>query len=340
MNLLKSALLLCSSVALAHGSVLGVAGDYNVFTFGDFSGSSDSEGRIAVGGNATIQNFSIGNSLGAASPSDPYTLVVGGNLTFQNGTSSFGGIAVGGNAGLTSVNVNGNANVVGTLTSQYGQINGSVDANAWSSQNTGGPSGISGKAAPISGIVNFLSIQNTLDSDSLSWGALKQTGTVTSSYGSLTLTGTSAGLNVFDVTSAQLAGATGGFTISAPAGSTVLVNISGTSVSFPNTGYSLNGVSSQNVMFNLDNATTLTAQGGIDGSILAPFANMTFNNGAINGEVIAESLMGSGQTNDVPFTGSLPLATAAPEPGSVLLLSGGLTMMLAAVLRRKRGVRV
>ena len=338
MNLFKSAVLFCSSVALAHGSVLGVAGDYNVFTFGDFSGNSDSQGRVAVGGNATLTNFGIGSSLGAASATDPYTLVVGGNLTYQNGQTNYGGVAVGGTAGLTNIGVNGNVNVDGALTTQNGQINGKVSAASWSSQSTGGPSGTTGTAAPISSIVDFAGIQTALDNNSMSWGALTSTGSITSSYGSLTLTGSSSGFNVFDLTSAQLAGATGGVTISAPAGSTVLVNVSGTAASFPNTGYNLNGISSQNVIFNFDNATTLSGSGGFNGSILAPYANFTFNNGQINGNVIVESMSGSGETHDVSFDGSLPGASPVPEPSSFLLLSTGFGMMLVGTvfLRRQR----
>ncbi len=335
MNHLRTALLLCSTVALGHASTLGVAGDYNVFTFGDFSGSSDSQGRVAVGGNATLTGFGIGSGLGAASLTDPYTLVVGGTLSYQNATVDFGGIAAGASTTLTNVYVNGNVNVTGALTTQNGQINGTVAANSWSNQNTSGASGITGTPAPISGIVNFSSAQNTLDHDSGSWGALAQTGTVTSAYGSVTLTGTSSGLNVFDLTGAELASATGGFTISAPAGSTVLVNVDGASDSFPSTGYNLVGISSQGVLFNFDDATTLTGSGGFEGSILAPYANFTFNNGQINGNVIAFSMSGTGETHNAPFDGVLP--SPVPEPGSFLLLSTGAVMMLArTLLFRKR----
>jgi choice-of-anchor A domain-containing protein len=303
-----------------------------VFTFGDFSGSSDSEGRVAVGGNATLSGFGIGDALGSSSASYPYSLVVGGNLTYTNGQTDFGGIAVGGAASLTNVTAGGNVNVDGALTTQNGQINGSVEAGSWSSQNTGSQGGNLGNPAPISGIVNFASIQTSIDADANSWAALAQTGTVNLAYGTLTLTGANAGLNIFDITSAQLSSATGGFNISAPAGSTVLINVSGATATFPNTGYGLNGVAADDVIFNFDGATTLDGSGGLEGSILAPYASFNFNSGQINGNVVVGSMSGSGETHNQPFAGSLPDVSAVPEPGTLLLLGAG---ALAHLAKRK-----
>ncbi|WP_180542270.1 choice-of-anchor A family protein [Nevskia soli] len=337
MKSIQALALLCGAAACASASDLGVAEGYNVFTFGNFSGNADSQGRVAVGGNATLTNFGIGNDLGSSSSLYPYSLVVGGNLTYQNGQTDFGGIAVGGNATLTSVTSGGNMNVGGTLNTTGGQIDGMVAATSWINQNTGGPSGISGSPAAISSIVDFAGFQSTIDNESTSWGALAQTGTATLSYGTLTLSGTNSGLNVFDITTAQLAAATGGFVIDAPAGSTVLINVDGGSGTFPNTGYSVNGVSYQNVLFNFTDATSLTGSGGLYGSILAPDAAFTFNNGQINGTVIALSMSGTGETHYAPFSGNLPGVNAVPEPGSLTLLSSGAALMAgAAFLGRLR----
>lgn len=39
----------------------GLANDYNVFVFGNLSlSNTDAEGRVAVGGNATLSNYGIG----------------------------------------------------------------------------------------------------------------------------------------------------------------------------------------------------------------------------------------------------------------------------------------
>ncbi|XXJ21441.1 choice-of-anchor A family protein [Desulfovibrio caledoniensis] len=84
------ALILAASPARAAYIDLGVAGDYNAFILGDYtSDSSDTQGNLAVGGNATMSNYRIGGSV-----------VVGKDLTMTNG--SIGGNAVvGGSASLT-----------------------------------------------------------------------------------------------------------------------------------------------------------------------------------------------------------------------------------------------
>lgn len=39
----------------------GLANDYNVFVFGNLSlSNTDAEGRVAVGGNATLSNYGVG----------------------------------------------------------------------------------------------------------------------------------------------------------------------------------------------------------------------------------------------------------------------------------------
>ncbi len=39
----------------------GLANDYNVFVFGDLNlSNTDAEGRVAVGGNATLSNYGVG----------------------------------------------------------------------------------------------------------------------------------------------------------------------------------------------------------------------------------------------------------------------------------------
>ena len=75
---------------------LSVAGNYNTFILNDFTApSSDTEGRLAVGGHANLANYSVGDKL---SPSDDPVLVVGGALTFTSGQVYHGDVMVGGSA--------------------------------------------------------------------------------------------------------------------------------------------------------------------------------------------------------------------------------------------------
>jgi hypothetical protein len=96
----------------------------------------------------------------------------------------------------------------------------------------------------------------------------------------------------------------------------------------------------QNVLFNFSEAKSLDLNSiSIMGSVLAPNADVKFNNGHINGNLIAGSLSGNGQSNLHLFKGEHPesLETeteSVPEPGTV----AGIILSLAAfgVSRRKK----
>lgn len=333
------AILLSVCAGLAQASSLGVAGNYNVFTFGNFSGSSDTEGRIAVGGTATLNGFGVGSNV-SSDPSLPYSLVVGGSLSFQNSTVNGGGIAAGGAATLTNVAVNGNVDAVGGLTTVNGQVNGNIAyKGSYSPSNSGVSGTVNNSTAPISGIVDFSGTQTALLASSAAWSSLATNGTIATPYSQLVLTGSNASLDIFNITAALLAASTSGITISAPSGATVLVNVNGTSASFPNTGFSVQGTPDQDVLFNFFNATSLTGSGGFNASILAPQANFTFNSGQINGNVVAYSMSGSGETHWQPFVGSLPAVVATPEPGTILLMSAGFGLLLFGTIGRRISLR-
>ena len=192
-----------------------------------------------------------------------YRWLSGGNLTFTNGQVA-----------------NGSAEVGGTVhTSQFGIPHGTV---------------LSGQ------YLNFSADQTQLDKISSTMAATAHNGTVTNYYGNFTLTGKSSGTNVFDLTAAQLANCHG-MTIKAPAGSSVIINVSGANVSMQNFGINLSGVSASNVVWNFDQAKSLTMSSiGVQGNVLAPHASVQFNNGQINGTLVAENFCGTGQLNWVP----------------------------------------
>ena len=105
------ALTLCAP-AFAATNALGLDSTLNMLTFGDFSVPwSDVEGRVAVGGNASISNYSI-NLITAGAPGA--ALTVGGNLAFMGGTIH-GDVIVGG-----AYTNNGSGTVTGKVTSGQG----------------------------------------------------------------------------------------------------------------------------------------------------------------------------------------------------------------------------
>ncbi len=248
---------------------LGVAKDYNLFVIEDANQpSSDTQGKAAVGRNATFANYSIGDLLPANSGD---VLIVGNSLNFISG-AIYGG------------------NVVYGYSSNLPQSNVSI---------TGGTLR---KDSPI----NFASAKVYLENLSTTLSTSTVNGTTTFQYGGLTLTGSDPFLNVFTVTGANLSSANN-VSINVPNGSVVLVNIGGTTLTWTG-GLVVNGTAINNVLFNFYQATSITVQGiDIRGSVLAPFAAVNFASGVINGQMICKSLTGMGQFNLALFGGQIPL---------------------------------
>src|SRR5262249_41279330 len=125
-----------------------------------------------------------------------------------------------------------------------------------------------------------------------------------------------AGPNVFNVPASTLASAND-LRINAPAGSTVIVNVTGTSAQMQFMGFHLlGGIDKDGVILKFPQATSATFQGiGIFGNVLAPRANVNFSNGQINGALVASSWTGYGQVN-------FPQQTQTPVPSPPSAISG------------------
>lgn len=279
---------------------LGIASDYNVFVLGDVNQSNtDAEGKVAIGGDATLSNFYAGMTL----PQDGNNgdvLIVGENLTFTNGQ-------VRGNA------VYGETENLTNVTLQNG--------------------GTLRQDTPI----DFDAARQELQALSQSLGILGATGTTEITSSAITLTGSNQEQNIFHLSAADLSN-TSSFNINVIPGSTVIVNISGANASLQNFGFNITGgiEQRQNIIYNFYQATTLSASGiGIEGSILAPLAAFNFNNAHINGNLIAESLTGGGQSNNYLFQGNLPdpIRETVPEPATLAGL--GLVAAVGIASRRK-----
>lgn len=270
-----AAILLAVSTSSAIAS-LGLASGYNVFVFGDMSQSSDAQGKVAVGGNATFTNFGIADRL--SNSTDPH-LVVGGNLTY-NGGQVFGGNAVYG----------------GTA-----QVNGA-----------GIPNGAFLQGNPI----NFAAAKQYYTQLSANLGNLSATGTTTYyPWGGIQLDGANADFVVFDLDGAKLS-STNFLQINAKANATVIVNIRGNNINLKNFGIQLNGVSKQNILYNFVDATNLSSTSfSFQGSVLAPHAHYQFDNGNLEGTLIAASVSGTGEFHHYTFGGSIPTSTT-PNPPS------------------------
>jgi choice-of-anchor A domain-containing protein len=148
----------------------------------------------------------------------------------------------------------------------------------------------------------------------------------------LDFTGTSSGLNVFTVAGSILSSPQT-INISAPTGSTVLINVTGTSaVDFQNGSVAETGVGAAHVIYNIASTSVdLVGSKNPEGSILAPNAGVTGGYGQMTGQLIAGSYSGNTQFDNTLFAGTLPV----PIPAAGWLLLSGVTGLVTFARRRK-----
>jgi choice-of-anchor A domain-containing protein len=230
--------------------------DYTLFLREDYTEGHDVRGKVAAGGNITLTHFSVGGAL--PDSGKDHSLVAGGNLSLSRG-------AVFGNA-------------------FYG---GSYSANS----SVVYPRGTVAHGTPI----DFASRFAQLSTLSSRLGSMTATGTTKrESWGGLLLSGTDPAVNVFRVDASAFTGAKL-LSLNAPAGSLVVINIHGTSATFTGFGHTFSGgINQHGVLYNFVDATSINAHGfGFFGTMLAPQAHVTFNNGSWDGSIYARSLTGN-----------------------------------------------
>lgn len=307
-TLAVAATLAALAAPAVHAATINIseAQDFNLLTWGNASLiNSDTEGRVAVGGNALFSSYSIGTH--ASNPtSTTASFVVGGNLAAGHGQVYNGSIYVGGTYSGPGYALN---SAPGSVT-QFGM----------------------GSAVPF----DFGAAKTALTAKSLAFGTEAETGTSILQWSTLTLTGNNADVNVFNITAAELSG-TSTLVLNATAGSRVLINVSGTSATFSNKG--LQGFSPTHTLFNFYEAAVLNMSGiGVEGSILAPLANVSFLSGQMNGQLIANSFSGAswgvGELHNHTFNNQTTTQSVPDAASTGLLVLGALAG--AALLRRRQ----
>jgi choice-of-anchor A domain-containing protein len=238
--------------------------DYNLFLLGDYNGGHDVVGKVAAGGNITLSDFSVGHGLPDSDISN--TLVAGGNLSLNRG------------------NVLGDARYGGSYSATPSVVY---------------PRGNAAQGQPIDFAARFAQLR----SQSAQLAALPINGTTQREvWGGVMMSGTSTNVNVFDVNASAFNGAVL-WSIDAPAGSFVVVNIRGASAHFGGFGIHFSGgIDQHGVLFNFVDATNITAQGfGFWGTVLAPYAHVNFNNGSWDGGMYARSFTGNAEGHINPL---------------------------------------
>jgi choice-of-anchor A domain-containing protein len=255
-------------IGAAQAQVFGAASGYNAFVFGNFTSSnSDTEGRVAVGGNANFTNYDIGlmNPGGTA-------LVVGGNLSMFGGTIR-GNAVVGGTRSASNMSFQNGGSWQSGSPINFSQVQSQLLdlSTQWKGF---GNSGIVRKPFSTVELVGNRSVNIFNVSASLLSSA--------SDINILVPSGATALINV-----------TGTGNITLP---NFGYNFNG----------SQDRSNFQKVIWHVTDASTVSMN-SLNGTIFAPKSDITGSWGQINGHLIAKSFNGPTQINHNPYNGASPV---------------------------------
>lgn len=250
----------------------------NVYVIKDATPSgADTEGNMYVGGN--LIPTTAGYSVGAKDTVDctTYSLVVAGNVSNV--------VVKGGKAAVGGTNTNSTDQDCGGIT-------------------RGVPAGI-----------DFATLESTVENLSIALSQLPNTGCTVSTNGSgaLVLTATDPTLSICNIDASQL----GNVDVNFPAGSSVVVNVTGTTINWGGASVCLNGQCSDStqadyVVWNMYQATSITFGGiAVEGSVLAPLATIeAASGGHVAGQVIVRYLKGGTEYHPYYFSGCIKWPTS------------------------------
>jgi|GEM_PF-5995634 len=338
---------------------------YSLFLKGNLNYyRSDVEGRVAVGGNAHLKAFSIGEK----ATNSKYSLVVGGKLraggsgNHEGGQVNNGGIYSGKKVvlkrvGLPEGDVVSKSNVkLKDMTVEQGSVvagNGVKLKNAFVKGDVTSGGKVKLKDSTVEGQVKehaSVHIQepidfHDIDLGDISGGILSNTENGAQTYvnGKLLLKCNDPLICYFNISATQIENAWG-IDISASSKKTVVINVKKAedpsakkSLTIENMAFRLlGGIGSTNILYNLYGFKKITMDHiGLKGSILAPGATVNFFEGNMEGILMAQNLNG-GSWKDGKNGGQIN--TPVPEPSTLLLVFSTLFLyvLLSSIPRVKR----
>jgi choice-of-anchor A domain-containing protein len=326
--------LACSGAMALPTIDFGVAKSYSGFFFGDVNGATDVEGRLAVGGNLN-RGFDIGyrNPHNSSAP----TLVVQGNVSMSSEWGGNSGMVYNGPTYSTDTNASIGPSTGAWITQKtaIGNIvyGGSLSAASWQY----------GSATKNASFLDFAAAKTQLSGLSSQLAGQAQNGSWSFANGGISLVGDgSSNVQVFnlgnvgDIKNLSLS--------NIKAGAHIVINSSASKVTF---GGNLGGDKANSadllaqhrdrVVFNLGNATDVSVNTFLNGSVLAVNANLT-GSGHLEGTVIAHSMgpSANGSKLELGYEPFVP-TTPVPEPQTYAMLLAGLGVLGFLSRRRQRG---
>ncbi|WP_260929086.1 choice-of-anchor A family protein [Novosphingobium sp. 9] len=344
-GLMSAPLFADTSASLISGT--DILRTWNLVVLGDLNSTSEVEGKTFVGGNLTgsSSNYQIASSVANDSTTPGLTVVgdvTGSTKNLNNGS----GAVIGGNV-TSGFNLNGAAQTV--------EVGGTI-SNTNVNQNTVN----SGLATSNPDFVQNLQQQSSLIQTSMTdlshqLGTLATNSTfaISGNTGTFTAQPDASGVAVFNITTADL-DKIGEISFNLNGADTAIVNVSGSSITLNDNFLGGTQNLGEHVIWNFEDATSLTATTAWGGSVLAPDAAATTYN-YIQGSAVFASLNQYGEmhvgtyagTYETPSGDSTPTdpgstssssggATAVPEPGMLALMGLGFSAVALRFRRRPR----
>ncbi|WP_440906199.1 choice-of-anchor A family protein [Catenovulum sp. SX2] len=278
---------------------------YNLILKNDLSTSSDIEGKIFIGGDINMpgRSLDVGSKLATDPKVDAVTVV--GDISANDVKAENGhNIVYGGNIGSTNLINNGSG---GTSTQQnQAALQSEFDA-------------LYDKVIAQSQYYQSLAANSTFDTSDFNQKKFVSGASATDE------------LSVYNISSSDIL--SGGFDFSSTPTIPVVINVAGTgslNISSKAQGNFTKELASM-VLWNFYEATELTFSGdGWNGSILAPYADISGSTGSIDGGVAALSYSGSVEIHNKLFAYTPPEpAQEVPEPPMITLLLIALGLLMA-----------
>lgn len=275
--------------AVSADEPLSTAIGFNAFVEEDFEAQhTDSHGRIAAGGKLTLNGYGVASLL-SLPPSVP-SLVVGGDIQFTNGQIFTGGVLAGGSADGLSPSVRSSM-VPGSEVRDHAEL-------------------------PFSFAEQFALLRQLADSLSQA----EPTGTTTyQSWGAVHLEGDcESSVQVFAIDGAILYESNTLSVACLPEDATVVLNVDGSSPGLKNIGLAHLQERANKIIWNFYEADTVNFSNvGLEGTLLAPDADLDTPWGYVNGTVIVKSWSGHMELHHVPFSGDI--STLLPSHAPIIV---------------------
>jgi len=334
---------------------------YSLFLKGNLNYyRSDVQGRVAVGANARLKAFSIGEKAN----NSKYSLIVGGKLEAggsgndEGGQVNNGGIYSGGKAvlkrvGLPEGDVVSKSKVkLREMTVEQGSVvagKGVKLENAFVKRDVTSGGKVKLKDSTVEGQVNnyaSVDIQEPIDFYDIDLGDIsdeilsnQENSSVAYDNGRLFLECTDPLICYFNISASQVENAWA-LDISASSRKTVIINVkksNNETLKIENMAFRLlGGIRSTNILYNLYGFKKITMDHiGLKGSILAPEATVNFFEGNMEGILMAQNLNG-GSWKDGINGGQIN--TPVPEPSTFLLVFSALFLyvLFSSIPRLRR----